>query len=64
MTDKLPPELRFLTVPQVAKALHVCPLTVRRMIHAGRLEAEWFGARNRCIRVSEAALHKMLEGKR
>jgi excisionase family DNA binding protein len=52
------PYPQFLTIPQVAKALQVVPLTVRRLIKSGKLKASHVGRR---IRIRPADLDKYLE---
>lgn len=47
------PEVRFLTVAEVAEFMRVSKMTVYRMVHAGELPAIRFG---RSFRVPESAV--------
>jgi excisionase family DNA binding protein len=52
------PYPQFLTVEEVAKALRVVPLTVRRLIKSGKLKASHVGRR---VRIRPADLDKYLD---
>lgn len=51
------PEVRFLTVSEVASAMRVSKMTVYRLVHAGNLPAVRVG---RSFRVPEKAVHEYL----
>lgn len=51
------PEVRFLTVSEVASAMRVSKMTVYRLVHAGNLSAVRVG---RSFRVPEKAVHEYL----
>jgi excisionase family DNA binding protein len=51
------PEVRFLTVSEVASAMRVSKMTVYRLVHAGNLPAVRVG---RSFRVPEKAVHDYL----
>jgi excisionase family DNA binding protein len=51
------PEVRFLTVSEVASAMRVSKMTVYRLVHAGNLPAVRVG---RSFRVPEKAVHQYL----
>jgi excisionase family DNA binding protein len=51
------PEVRFLTVSEVASAMRVSKMTVYRLVHAGNLPAVRVG---RSFRVPERAVHEYL----
>ncbi len=51
------PEVRFLTVSEVANAMRVSKMTVYRLVHAGNLPAVRVG---RSFRVPEKAVHDYL----
>ena len=53
------PDVRFLTVAEVASLMRVSKMSVYRMIHAGELEAVRFG---RNFRVPETAVDAYLRG--
>lgn len=52
------PDVRFLTVAEVAELMRVSKMTVYRLIHAGELPAVRFG---RSYRVPEAAVTEALQ---
>ncbi|WP_417510244.1 helix-turn-helix domain-containing protein [Microbacterium sp.] len=52
------PEVRFLTVAEVADLMRVSKMTVYRMVHAGSLPAIRFG---RSYRVPESAVTAALQ---
>lgn len=52
------PDVRFLTVAEVADIMRVSKMTVYRMVHAGELPAIRFG---RSYRVPEAAVTEALQ---
>lgn len=52
------PDVRFLTVAEVAELMRVSKMTVYRMVHAGELPAIRFG---RSFRVPEAAVSAAIE---
>jgi excisionase family DNA binding protein len=51
------PEVRFLTVAEVAAVMRVSKMTVYRLVHAGELPAVRVG---RSFRVPEQAVHDYL----
>lgn len=51
------PDVRFLTVAEVAELMRVSKMTVYRMVHAGELPAIRFG---RSFRVPESAVAEAL----
>jgi excisionase family DNA binding protein len=51
------PEVRFLTVAEVASVMRVSKMTVYRLVHAGELPAVRVG---RSFRVPEQAVHDYL----
>jgi excisionase family DNA binding protein len=52
----------FLPVPEVARRMHVTPVTVRRWIAGGRLHAIQLGGRRGEWRVSTAELARLGRG--
>ena len=52
------PEVRFLTVAEVATLMRVSKMTVYRLVHAGELPAARVG---RSFRVAEKDVHAYLE---
>lgn len=52
------PEVRFLTVAEVAELMRVSKMTVYRLVHAGELPAIRFG---RSFRVPETAVAEVLQ---
>ena len=52
------PDVRFLTVAEVAELMRVSKMTVYRMVHAGELPAIRFG---RSFRVPESAVADALQ---
>ena len=52
------PDVRFLTVAEVAALMRVSKMTVYRMVHAGELPAIRFG---RSYRVPESAVTQVLQ---
>lgn len=52
------PEVRFLTVAEVAAVMRVSKMTVYRLVHAGELPALRVG---RSFRVPEQAVHDYLD---
>ncbi|NHI16350.1 helix-turn-helix domain-containing protein [Microbacterium excoecariae] len=52
------PDVRFLTVAEVADIMRVSKMTVYRLVHAGELPAVRFG---RSYRVPESAVTEMLQ---
>ncbi len=52
------PEVRFLTVAEVADVMRVSKMTVYRLVHAGSLPAVRVG---RSFRVPEQAVHDYLQ---
>ncbi|GAA4780202.1 MULTISPECIES: helix-turn-helix domain-containing protein [Microbacterium] len=52
------PDVRFLTVAEVADIMRVSKMTVYRLVHSGELPAVRFG---RSYRVPESAVTAMLE---
>jgi len=52
------PEVRFLTVAEVAELMRVSKMTVYRLVHAGELPAIRFG---RSFRVPETAVTDALQ---
>jgi excisionase family DNA binding protein len=52
------PEMRFLTVAEVASIMRVSKMTVYRLVHDGRLPAVRVG---RSFRVPEQAVHDYLQ---
>jgi len=52
------PDVRFLTVAEVAELMRVSKMTVYRMVHAGELPAICFG---RSFRVPESAVADALQ---
>ncbi|MDL9978935.1 helix-turn-helix domain-containing protein [Microbacterium candidum] len=52
------PDVRFLTVAEVAELMRVSKMTVYRLIHAGELPAVRFG---RSYRVPEGAVTEALQ---
>ena len=52
------PDVRFLTVAEVARLMRVSKMTVYRLVHAGDLPAVRFG---RSYRVPESAVTDALE---
>jgi excisionase family DNA binding protein len=53
------PEVRFLTVAEVATLMRVSKMTVYRLVHGGELTAVRVG---RSFRVPEHAVHAYLKG--
>lgn len=53
------PEVRFLTVAEVAAVMRVSKMTVYRLLHAGELPSVRVG---RSFRVPEQAVHDYLRG--
>ena len=53
------PEVRFLTVAEVASLMRVSKMTVYRLVHGGELTAVRVG---RSFRVPEHAVHAYLKG--
>jgi excisionase family DNA binding protein len=53
------PEVRFLTVAEVASLMRVSKMTVYRLVHGGELTAVRVG---RSFRVPEHAVHTYLKG--
>lgn len=53
------PEVRFLTVAEVASLMRVSKMTVYRLVHGGELTAVRVG---RSFRVPEHAVHTYLRG--
>jgi excisionase family DNA binding protein len=58
-TDERFPEVRFLTVAEVAGMMRVSKMTVYRLVHGGDLTAVRVG---RSFRVPEHAVHDYLRG--
>lgn len=52
------PDVRFLTVAEVAELMRVSKMTVYRMVHSGELPAIRFG---RSFRVPESAVAEALQ---
>ncbi|MCX6503107.1 MAG: helix-turn-helix domain-containing protein [Microbacterium sp.] len=52
------PDVRFLTVAEVAALMRVSKMTVYRMVHAGELPAVRFG---RSYRVPESAVTELVQ---
>lgn len=52
------PEVRFLTVAEVAELMRVSKMTVYRLVHSGELPAIRFG---RSFRVPESAVAEALQ---
>ena len=52
------PDVRFLTVAEVAELMRVSKMTVYRLVHAGELPAVRFG---RSYRVPESAVTEALQ---
>ncbi|MBO0981715.1 helix-turn-helix domain-containing protein [Microbacterium sp. SD291] len=52
------PEVRFLTVAEVAEIMRVSKMTVYRLVHSGELPAIRFG---RSFRVPESAVAEALQ---
>lgn len=52
------PDVRFLTVAEVAEIMRVSKMTVYRMVHAGELPAVRFG---RSYRVPESAVTDLVQ---
>ena len=52
------PDMRFLTVAEVAELMRVSKMTVYRLVHAGELPAVRFG---RSYRVPESAVRDALQ---
>lgn len=57
--DRPLPEVRFLTVAEVAAVMRVSKMTVYRLLHAGELPSVRVG---RSFRVPEQAVHDYLRG--
>ncbi|HKE52697.1 MAG TPA: helix-turn-helix domain-containing protein [Actinomycetes bacterium] len=55
--DRPLPEVRFLTVAEVAAVMRVSKMTVYRLVHSGELPAVRVG---RSFRVPEQAVHNYL----
>ena len=56
-TDEALPQVRFLTVAEVASIMRVSKMTVYRLVHSGELPAVRVG---RSFRVPERAVHDFL----
>ncbi|HEX2498334.1 MAG: helix-turn-helix domain-containing protein [Actinomycetes bacterium] len=56
--DRPLPEVRFLTVAEVAAVMRVSKMTVYRLVHSGELPAVRVG---RSFRVPEQAVHDYLQ---
>lgn len=58
-TERPLPEVRFLTVAEVAAVMRVSKMTVYRLLHSGELPSVRVG---RSFRVPEQAVHDYLRG--